>query len=367
MSSMLEQAIIDATALKEAAIKNAEAAIIEKYAPEVKKAVETLLEQPEEEDPLAVDPMAMDPLAAEPAADVDVDIPEGALEGHDLCPCPEKDEPVEFSIDDLRTMAAELPAGEPMPEEELMHEFEDEELQEGIEIDEELIYNLLSEEGINERDAGGMEDDCPGYFDPTTGKCHEKDSLEEEEINIDNIADIVEELVVDTKPVKNGWLATPTADIDFAEELELARRQSTEYKEKYEAMHKAAQELEESKKENDRLRSIIFEMKSKAEELGVINAKLLYTNRVLSSVSLNERQKTKIVEAISKVGSVEEAKVIYETLQSTVGTRSKPTGPKSLSEAVSRPSSLHARRRSSSEQRNPFLERMQLLAGINKK
>ena len=45
MSSMLEKAIIDATALKEAAIKNAEAAIIEKYAPEVKKAVATLLEQ----------------------------------------------------------------------------------------------------------------------------------------------------------------------------------------------------------------------------------------------------------------------------------------------------------------------------------
>jgi len=247
---MLEQAIIDATALKEAAIKNAEAAIIEKYAPEVKKAVATLLEQPEEEDPFAADPMAMDPLAAEePAPDVDVDLPQAGAEGHDLCPCPESDEPVEFSIDDLRSMASELPAGDSVPEEELMQEFEDEELQENIEIDEELIYNLLSEEGINERDAGGMEADCPGYFDPTTGKCHEKDSLEEEEINIDNIADIVEELVVDTKPVKNGWLATPTADIDFAEELELARRQSTEYKEKYEAMHNAAKNSKNLKNE----------------------------------------------------------------------------------------------------------------------
>ena len=108
-------------------------------------------------------------------------------------------------------------------------------------------------------------------------------------------------------------------------------------------------------------------MKNKAEELGVINAKLLYTNRVLSSISLNERQKSKIVEAISKVGSVEEARVIYETLQSTVGAGGKSTGPKSLSEAVSRPSSLHARRRSSSEQSNPLMERMQLLAGIKNK
>ena len=327
MSSMLEQAIIDATALKEAAIKNAEAAIIEKYAPEVKRAVETLLEQPED------DPLGMDPMAAEqPGEEVDVDLPQAGAEGHDLCPCPESDEPVEFSIDDLRKMADELPAGEPMMEEELMEEFEDEELEEDIELDESLIYDLLSED--------------------------------EEGFDID---DIVEELTVDVQPVKSGWLATPDSEIDFAEELELARRQNTEYKEKIQAMHKAAAELEESKKLVHKLKSIIFEMKNKAEELGVINAKLLYTNRVLSSVSLNERQKNSIAEAISKVGSVEEARVIYETLQSTVGTSRKSTGPKSLSEAVSRPSSLHARRRSSSEQSNPFLERMQVLAGIKNK
>ena len=40
MSSMLEQAIVDAKALKEAALKNAEQAVIDKYAPEIKAAVE---------------------------------------------------------------------------------------------------------------------------------------------------------------------------------------------------------------------------------------------------------------------------------------------------------------------------------------
>ena len=48
MSTLLEQAIIDAEALKEAAMKNAEAAIIEKYSSEVKAAVESILEQDEE-------------------------------------------------------------------------------------------------------------------------------------------------------------------------------------------------------------------------------------------------------------------------------------------------------------------------------
>jgi hypothetical protein len=41
---MLEQAIVDAQALREAALKNAEQALIEKFAPQIKEAVESLLE-----------------------------------------------------------------------------------------------------------------------------------------------------------------------------------------------------------------------------------------------------------------------------------------------------------------------------------
>ena len=52
-SSMLEQAVIDAEALKEAAVKNAEQEVLEKYSNEIKDAVNVLLEQPA--DPLAAD------------------------------------------------------------------------------------------------------------------------------------------------------------------------------------------------------------------------------------------------------------------------------------------------------------------------
>ena len=50
MSTMLEQAIVDAKALREAAVKSAEAAIVEKYNDEVKDAVSKLLEQDDEMD-----------------------------------------------------------------------------------------------------------------------------------------------------------------------------------------------------------------------------------------------------------------------------------------------------------------------------
>ena len=50
MSDMLEQAIVDAEALRTAAVKNAETLVLEKYSAQIKDAVHTLLEQ---DDPLA--------------------------------------------------------------------------------------------------------------------------------------------------------------------------------------------------------------------------------------------------------------------------------------------------------------------------
>ncbi len=91
MSSMLEQAIVDATALREAALKNAEAAIIEKYAPEIKSAVDTLLEQPELDDELGGG-LEM-PAAAAPEAEK-VDAPPAYAEEEKVCPCPDDDEEV---------------------------------------------------------------------------------------------------------------------------------------------------------------------------------------------------------------------------------------------------------------------------------
>ena len=100
------------------------------------------------------------------------------------------------------------------------------------------------------------------------------------------------------------------------------------------------------------------------EEINLSNARLLYTNRVLNSTSLNERQKTRIVESISNADSVEEAKVIYETLQSAVGETRNSKSPQSLHEAVQRPSPTLPRKRGAKAQNSHF-DRMRALAGIN--
>ena len=64
------------------------------------------------------------------------------------------------------------------------------------------------------------------------------------------------------------------------------------------------------REENEKFKSVTLQLKDKLEESIITNAKLLYSNRVLISASLNERQKKQIVEALTKAHTVDEAKTI---------------------------------------------------------
>ena len=86
MSKMLEQAILDAEQLKEAAIKNAESALLEKYSDQIRSAVDSILEQDEM--------MGADL----PANDLPVGLP---TEEDATCGCPDKVEDMEIPIDTL--------------------------------------------------------------------------------------------------------------------------------------------------------------------------------------------------------------------------------------------------------------------------
>ena len=117
--------------------------------------------------------------------------------------------------------------------------------------------------------------------------------------------------------------------------------------------------------------SSIKEIKNKFDSVQLMNAKLFYSNRILMDTSLNERQRDKIVESIDNASSVEEAKIVYETLQSTVGTFKEKTETQSLSEVVGRHNSSAILLRSHKnekreEKQDDFAKRMKMLAGIDK-
>ena len=359
---MLEQAIVDAAALREAALKNAEQAIIEKYAPQIKEAIDSLLD----------DPMG-DPMN-EPDGDEEVEelAPPMAASPMDI-----EDEPVNFKTTadaevfefDLDKIQSELEAagadeaglggdelgagGEEMGGDELGG---DEELDLDLGGDEgelalQEVFRIL--EDLNEED-------------------EEEEVLNEEEEDEEVEADesLMEELIVDMSgDDKGGWFETNKGELNYRQEMQLAKEESDELKEENEELQKRLKKMSESikslKNNEEKMITIIKKLDNSLNETLLSNAKLLYSNHTLSDASLNERQKNKIVEAIAKAQTPEEARNLHEALKTTVGTVKKD-GPKSLRESVSRKSNLSGimPRRKQPEQEFSFADQMKKLAGI---
>ena len=243
------------------------------------------------------------------------------------------------------------------------------------------LLDALAAEVAAEEELGGMappaepREDAFAQLQESEG---EEIDLTEEQLDA-ILQELTEEVnvTVDVQPVPNGHPGDATrAEVAEAEQMAVAREQDSELSEENEDLRKAKKDLEEqvtaltAGKEKlaenyNELKSIALKMKANLKEANLSNAKLVYTNRVLNSVSLNERQKSKIVEALSTSRTVEEVKVIYETLQSTVGTASSKRGPQSLSEAINRKSTTLPRRKNKKPVGSEHaVNRMQKLAGI---
>ena len=377
MSDMLEQAIIDADALKEAATKNAETLVLEKYSSQIKEAVETLLEQEELAPPGAgADPMAV-PDDTPEAAITEPTEESSVMEHIPLAVTSENNEQVEIPLDQLLEEVSVLTqalrfdgdiVADPELYEHNLVEFDDdlleEELYEDDYLEEELYEDDYLEEDFSEEEPSMVTD------------------LSEEDYPLE------EQLTVDLAGTnKSGWAGLPEGDLRLAEEELLALEQDSKIREEKAALRKAVEDLkavnESAEKRNTKLtkalnkstkfvtklRDAVVILEEKLDKASVANAKLLYQNKALDSDSLNERQKQKLVEAVSNAETIEEAKVIFETLQNTVGSTSRKPQPNSLSEAVQKSSSmiLSARKENSGGQKtNPTLSRWKFLAGIDK-
>ena len=341
MSSLLEQAIIDATALKEAALKNAEAQVLERYSTEVKDAIKTLLEQ---------DEGFNSPVASEGSTSginggsVGDQTEQAFKDGQKMCPCPEDGE--QITID--------LTLGD--------------------------VNGIAKEANI---DLSGNNGSAMSRDDFLQSQAAQLQEGEEYEIDKGELLDLYEKLTVDARVVPYGNIEYPanTLEVEYAKDIAAAKRVQLEAEEEVEVKVEENKKLTRQNKnlqvEYKKLEKItealankvenyeskISQLKERFDRLSLSNAKLLFTNRVLNSNSLNERQKDKIVEALSNAKSADEAKTIYETLQSTVQGNNKVNAPKSLSEAISRSSSTVVQTKQN-DTATPEVERMRRLAGI---
>ena len=356
MSNLLEQALVDAKALKEAAVKSAENELLEKYADEMRSAVSRLLEQEEEQLDEEMAAGSMSPDMAAPAF----------TDGERLCPCPEADEPQEIDFAQLRAaieaeeeeagmdmgMSDEEPALEPAGEEEELEL--QEETEETLELQEDEEISLGEELEIVEEDEEINLEALEIDHEP-----ERKDivsiPLEEEE---------VEEIALQLDEEEVEQVQTPT----LTEEEEMIQNLAARNAELEEEVAQLQSQTQGFDVRQQRYRSAIDKITQRLAEVNLSNAKLLYTNRILNNASLNERQRNEIVESITGAGSVEEAKTIFETLQNTMLSREasvKPS-PNTLSEAVKRSVSPFASRGViPQKQTDTFSKRMQQLAGIN--
>lgn len=341
MSSLLEQAIIDATALKEAALKNAEAQVLERYSTEVKDAIKNLLEQDEGfNSPVASEA----PTSGINGGNVGDQMTQAYKDGQKMCPCPDNEEKLTINLE----------IGD--------------------------IEGIAKESNI---DLSGNKGSAMSRDQFIQSQAAQLQEGEEYEIDKEELLDLYEKLTVDARTVPYGNIEYPanTLEVEYQKDVAAAKRAQleaeVEVEAKIEENKKLTREYKNLQAEYKKLEKItealatkvenyestVSQLKEKFDRLSLSNAKLLFTNRVLNSNSLNERQKDKIVEALSNAKSADEAKTIYETLQSTVQGNNKVNAPKSLSEAITRSSSTVFQTKQN-DTVTPEVERMRRLAGI---
>jgi hypothetical protein len=93
--------------------------------------------------------------------------------------------------------------------------------------------------------------------------------------------------------------------------------------------------MEEVEK-TDKMEEELEELRSELNEVNLLNAKLLFTNKIFRAKNLMETQKVKVLEAFDKATTVKEVKLVYETLnegikekapiRENLGSASKPAG-----------------------------------------
>ena len=282
---LLKEAIADAKAVKETAIANAKAALEESFGPFLREKLAAKLSEMDEMD----------------------EAKEEMEEGY----------------------------GEEMEESYEMDEAETKMDEAKEEMDEELDLEALlreldgMEEGKEEmNEAEDLLNDPKG---PTAhGNVAEEEEMGEEEINIEDMSaedlkDFIESVIADM--VEAGELeAGEGIEGEEGEEEEGEEEMMDEVDlEELMAEVKKAKISEKKKEEEDKkvkevemklkeAYDTIEAMQSTLNEVNLLNAKLLYTNKIFKAKSLTESQKVKVLTAFDKATSKKEAQLVYETL-----------------------------------------------------
>ena len=252
-SDLLKEAIADARAVKETALANAKIALQEAFAPRIESMLAAKLSEELEDEESFDEPMDA---AMEPELDADAEI-----------------DGMEF---DLPAPAGKI---EYTPDAESAAPVEDEMAVEPEMAPEEEYNEDLDLESIIRELEGGEEATMEESMEEPM-EAPMEEAYEEGE----NIDDIIEAILREEEEV-----VAPEEDAT-EEELKVVKS-----------------ELEEAYKTVRQLKSII-------NEVNLLNAKLLYTNKLFRNFDLNENQKMKVLESFDRAGNTREVKLVFSTM-----------------------------------------------------
>jgi len=259
-NDLLKQAIADAKAVRETALANAKLALEEAFTPRIQSMLSNRIAEEEEIEAAAEE---------EVVETMDSEVEEG-MHG-------DKEEVKEE--EGVEAPEVEAPAVE---EEEDMDEIELEaiikELEEEMDDMEESLDSSEIGAGDNKVDVEASETEDPG----------EGDLYEEEEVDLEEVIKALREMEGGEEEVSEGEGEEEVSEGEGSDELEEA----------YE---------------------VIRFLRSKINEVNLLNAKLLFSNKLFRNHSLNESQKLKVIENFDRASNIREVKLIYSTLAESFG------------------------------------------------
>jgi len=343
---LLKEAIADAKAVKEMAIANAKAALEESFTPQLQSMLSAKLQEMEEEelDEVGFGKMTadsdegfseMDEKALDELEEDDMDLDELLNELNEEEVDSEEDgEPLnleDMTDEDLKKLiedvisdmvsSGELEAGEGDEEDDDLEDGEDEEegdgeLEDGEDEEEINLDELLAEiEGMDEEmEEEDLDEAFRDIFKGDASKFISNNKSEAEKIIAMNdkkaALEIAAPLIIKfrNEQLKKGQ--TPDAvrsDVsDLRQKLDLSGLGGTS--------KNTVSTSESLQSELDEALDTIKNLRGDLNEVNLLNAKLLFTNKIFKAKNLTESQKVNVLTTFDKATTVKEVKLVFETL-----------------------------------------------------
>ena len=371
-SKLLKEAIADAKAVRETALANAKLQLEEAFTPRLKSILSQKL-RAEAEDMEADDEMGgeeeeekveeelsssnigggaqptLDSAEAEDelgAADVTKTSgkPEDEVEDYDFAKSITEEED-EDSAEDAAEDAAEYNEGEEMEDDSMEAPSEDD-------LDLEAIIRELEDE-LGADDAA--EDDA---------EMHEDADNVDDDMEADNPNAYVQEA-----EGEDEGSAEDTAEDEQELNIEAIIKELEEEEAAEEEEKAAVAEAKALKSELAEAISVIKTLKSTINEINLLNAKLLYSNKLFRGYNLTNEQKSKVIDSFDRTGTIREVKLVYSTIAESMkmgGSVKKVESVKRITEGASKPQKSTGVEKQIISENSAYSDRFKQLAGLIK-